>query len=89
VCVCVCVCVYMHCRLGLTRQFLFVWSVDNTQVVHHMILYRVPAPVRVGQAPWSCSSMPSGASPMWVWAVGCVRHAQPQPQIVLDCSILT
>ena len=51
---------------------LHVNSADNAQVVHHMILYRVPQPVKLGQAPWDCSSMPSGASPIWVWAVGCV-----------------
>lgn len=53
------------------QAFRFVPWVNNTKVVHHMILYQSSLAIEdYGHDYFPCEGMPKESSPLWVWAVG-------------------
>lgn len=56
-------------------------GVDNSQVLHHMVLYQVSS--QYSSTFQDCSSMPSGAQPMWAWAPGSDAFILPKEVGVL------
>lgn len=55
----------------LDQAFSFVPVVNNSKVVHHMVLYESSLTLKdYGTDYFRCDGMPEGSSPLWVWAIG-------------------